>query len=257
MSGELREMSAERVGEWLPGMWAGYRASIVAAGYSAETADANVARNRAALTSGEGLTEGNHVFDVLVEGRPVGVVWIGRASGESESEYYVYDVEVDEAERGRGYGRVAMELVEAWVRAAGGTTPGRWPDGRGSTGGCRSLGDQRLHQAARRGRQGRFRDGLSAPRDVHGRGRGRSQSLRGGLGPHRAQRGWPLGVGQAAARSGIRRGAQGGVGQGAAWRVPRTGVSLDLIAKDLRESHVWPASQAGQGGVAWCEVGSA
>ncbi len=124
MSGELREMSAERLGEWLPGMWAGYRASIVAAGYSAETADANVARNRAALTSGEGLTEGNHVFDVLVEGRPVGVVWIGRASGESEGEYYVYDVEVDEAERGRGYGRVAMELVEAWVRAAGGTRIG-------------------------------------------------------------------------------------------------------------------------------------
>ncbi|HQU25955.1 MAG TPA: GNAT family N-acetyltransferase [Acidimicrobiales bacterium] len=126
MSGELREMSAERLGEWLPGMWVGYRASIVAAGYSEEAADANVARNRAALTSGEGLAEGNHVFDVLVEGRPVGVVWIARSSGGAGggAEYYVYDVEVDEAERGRGYGRLAMELVEAWVRAAGGSRIG-------------------------------------------------------------------------------------------------------------------------------------
>ncbi len=124
--GELREMGPERLAEWLPGMWQGYRDSIVAAGFSEEAAEANVARNRAALTSGEGLAEGNHVFDVLVAGRPVGVLWIGRPSGDGDGggEYYVYDVEVDEAERGRGYGRLAMELAEGWVRAAGGSRLG-------------------------------------------------------------------------------------------------------------------------------------
>ena len=74
----------------------------------------------------------------------------------------------------------AVSPIRNWmvgrVRAGGGTTPGRWPDGRGSTGGCRSLGDQRLHQAARRDRQGGFCDGLSAPRDLHG-GRRRRASL--------------------------------------------------------------------------------
>ncbi len=126
MAGELREMGPARLGEWLPGMWADYRASIVAAGYTEEAADANVARNRAALTSGDGLAPGNHVFDVLVDGRAVGVVWIGRPSGDGDGagEYYVYDVVVAEAERGRGHGRLAMELVEAWVRAAGGTRVG-------------------------------------------------------------------------------------------------------------------------------------
>ena len=126
MEGELREMGPERLAEWLPGMWADYRSSIVAAGFSEEAADANVARNRAGLASDEGLAEGNHVFDVLVGGRPVGVLWIGRPSGEGEveGEYYIYDVEVDEAERGRGYGRLAMELAEAWVRGAGGSRLG-------------------------------------------------------------------------------------------------------------------------------------
>ena len=124
MDAQLREMGPERLAEWLPGMWADYRSSIVEAGFSEEAADANVARNRAALTSGEGLAEGSHVFDVLVAGRPVGILWLGRPSGEGEGEYYVYDVEVDEAERGRGYGRLAMELAEAWVRAAGGSRIG-------------------------------------------------------------------------------------------------------------------------------------
>lgn len=124
MDAELREMGPGRLAEWLPGMWAGYRSSIVAAGFSEEAADANVARNRASLASGEGLAEGNHVFDVLVDGRPVGILWIGRPGGGGEGEYYIYNVEIDPAERRRGYGRLAMELAETWVRAAGGSSIG-------------------------------------------------------------------------------------------------------------------------------------
>ncbi len=126
MDAQLREMGPERLAEWLPGMWADYRSSIVEAGFSEEAADANVARNRASLASGEGLAEGNHVFDVVVDGRPVGILWIGRpgGEGEGEGEYYIYNVEIEAAERGRGYGRLAMELAEAWVRTAGGSRIG-------------------------------------------------------------------------------------------------------------------------------------
>lgn len=120
----IAEMPAGRLQEWLAAMWTSYREEIVAAGATPEEADANVARNRAALTSGDGLAEGQHVFQVLVEGTEVGVVWIGVRPGDPEGSYFVYNVEVGPAHRGRGYGRAAMSLAEEWVRAAGGTRIG-------------------------------------------------------------------------------------------------------------------------------------
>jgi ribosomal protein S18 acetylase RimI-like enzyme len=117
----LRPMTPQRLREWLPGMWADYRASIIAAGDSPEAADANVARNKALLTSGEGLVEGQHVFQVLLDGAEVGVLWIGRRSGEAPREYYIYDVVIREDRRGEGLGRAAMKLAAEWVRSQGGT----------------------------------------------------------------------------------------------------------------------------------------
>lgn len=125
MSGAvIAEMPTARLHEWLAAMWASYREDLVAAGATPEEADVNVARNQAALTSGEGLAEGQHVFQVLVDGAEVGVVWIGLRPGDPEGSYFVYNVEVGPEHRGRGYGRAAMSLAEEWVRAAGGTRIG-------------------------------------------------------------------------------------------------------------------------------------
>lgn len=120
-SAQLRPMTPDRLREWLPGMWAEYRASIIAAGDSPQAADANVARNKEFLTSGDALVEGQNVFQVLLDDDEVGVLWIGRRSGDAKGEYYIYDVVIREGRRGEGLGRAAMNLAADWVRAQGGT----------------------------------------------------------------------------------------------------------------------------------------
>ncbi|MCX5202400.1 GNAT family N-acetyltransferase [Streptomyces sp. NBC_00237] len=53
------------------------------------------------------------ISHLLCDGTPVGLLWLGRheiAPGERTA--FVYDVEVDEQHRGRGYGRALMTLAE-------------------------------------------------------------------------------------------------------------------------------------------------
>lgn len=52
------------------------------------------------------------------DGRDVGTIWAG-PHPHRPSAAYVYDVEIDEELRGRGYGRAAMLAVERIVRDAG------------------------------------------------------------------------------------------------------------------------------------------
>ena len=58
---------------------------------------------------------------VVVDGEAVGSLWMGRPFGGSESTWFVFYVEVDEAHRGKGFGRVAMQAAEDWTRAHGGS----------------------------------------------------------------------------------------------------------------------------------------
>lgn len=49
-------------------------------------------------------------------GRPVGMLWFAlRANAEA----YIYDIRIDEAERGKGYGRGTLRALEAVVRDLG------------------------------------------------------------------------------------------------------------------------------------------
>jgi ribosomal protein S18 acetylase RimI-like enzyme len=57
-------------------------------------------------------------------GTPVGFVWVGPNPLAAAGAWWVWDVEIDEAERGRGLGRAAMQLTEDYVRGQGGDTLG-------------------------------------------------------------------------------------------------------------------------------------
>jgi ribosomal protein S18 acetylase RimI-like enzyme len=62
---------------------------------------------------------GTWLMRVLDEsGEPVGVLWLG-PHREREGVVFVYDVEIDEAHRGRGLGRAAMLAAEQLVRESG------------------------------------------------------------------------------------------------------------------------------------------
>ena len=96
---------------------------VAQAGLTLEEAQAKAAADHAALFA-DGLdTDGQSVFALEDgDGVVVGSVWIGirpGVGGRGPGRAFVYAVEVDEARRGEGLGRRAMELVEAEARGRG------------------------------------------------------------------------------------------------------------------------------------------
>lgn len=82
---------------------------------SAADAEAKVARDIPAILPQGLATEGVRVWAVEADGRGVGTVFVGRRDGG----FWLYDITIDEAERGRGHGRAAMVALEAEARALG------------------------------------------------------------------------------------------------------------------------------------------
>jgi GNAT superfamily N-acetyltransferase len=58
------------------------------------------------------------------EAMAVGSLWIGPRTPERAEAYWVWDVEIDEGERGKGFGRAAMVLAEEAARDHGATELG-------------------------------------------------------------------------------------------------------------------------------------
>ncbi len=104
---------------WLSSMWVDYRDQLVDAGYRAEEAERNIARNRAELFVDGVPNESQHFFDVRDGVDRVGALWL--AAGEGGA-WFVYDVVVEADRRGRGYGRATMLAAEEYVRGQGGSS---------------------------------------------------------------------------------------------------------------------------------------
>ncbi|MFF9361215.1 GNAT family N-acetyltransferase [Streptomyces griseoluteus] len=85
-------------------------------------ADAHAkARRDHATVLPDGLATEGAWFGVLEhEGIPVGHVWLGHREGER----WIYDIQTDEARRGRGHGRALMLLAEARTITGGGRVLG-------------------------------------------------------------------------------------------------------------------------------------
>ena len=63
---------------------------------------------------------GQSVFVLAAGEEPVGSLWLGIPKSDEEPDLaWVYDIEVREAFRGRGYGRQAMLLAEQEARSRG------------------------------------------------------------------------------------------------------------------------------------------
>jgi ribosomal protein S18 acetylase RimI-like enzyme len=61
----------------------------------------------------QGLDTPNHWMFVLeVEGAPAGRLWLAEREIDGRRAMFIFDIHVDEAYRGRGFGRAAMQLVE-------------------------------------------------------------------------------------------------------------------------------------------------
>ena len=115
----LRPLREDEYEDWDAAHRAEYQHGLIAhVGMSPEDAAAKVERDVAGVLP-EGLaTRETRIWAVEESGRKVGSIFVGiRDAGA-----WLYDIRIDEAERGRGYGRAAMTAVEDEVRALGHAT---------------------------------------------------------------------------------------------------------------------------------------
>jgi GNAT superfamily N-acetyltransferase len=117
----LRPMTDAEFAEWLPRLTAEYAAEIEASGaMPTAAARAKAEQDNARFFHAGPSTPGQHVFMVLAGGTPVGRLWLGVPGPNPDPLMaWVFDIEIDPAYRGRGYGREAMLLAEEEARARG------------------------------------------------------------------------------------------------------------------------------------------
>ena len=99
---------------------AGYADDMVTHGQvpPAEAARKSKADHAALLPNGA-ASPGHAIFVVEAGGMPVGHLWIAERGSPERPTLFIYSIEIDEAHRGRGFGRQAMLLAEAEARARG------------------------------------------------------------------------------------------------------------------------------------------
>src|SRR5579863_1105140 len=116
----LESKTSDELASWLPPMKEHYVAERIKAGDSPEEAHRVLELQFGQLFPEGVLADGQHVMNIVAEDATVGTLWLGRPfSGDSRT-WYVFDIEIAEDSRGRGYGRAAMEAAETWTREHGG-----------------------------------------------------------------------------------------------------------------------------------------
>jgi len=118
-------MEHERMQSWLAASLSDYTQDRIKAGESREQAVATAKQSYATLFPDGNPAAGHHVFDVQNDdGVIVGFLWIGPQSEGPPEAWWVWDIAIEEDQRGKGYGRETMRLGEGEVLLRGGTDLG-------------------------------------------------------------------------------------------------------------------------------------
>ncbi|MFG3036536.1 GNAT family N-acetyltransferase [Streptomyces sp. NPDC048330] len=122
---EVRPMTEDEYGRWEARAKAGFAQSWIDRGVPEEQARTKAEDSHRRYLP-EGLaTPGVAIHVVVREGRPAGFLWTGRIELEpGRWAAFVYDIEVEEDQRGRGLGRALMLLAERVASEAGETRIG-------------------------------------------------------------------------------------------------------------------------------------
>lgn len=129
----LRPATQAEFDDWLPLQEAGYAELIIESGaMPPEGAREKARRDTERMFSAGLATPGQLVFRLIAGHNPVGWLWLAVPGPDDPAMAWVYNVQVDEACRGRGYGRQAMLLAEREARARGMTSIGLNVHGKNS-----------------------------------------------------------------------------------------------------------------------------
>ena len=117
-------MSDAEVDAYLERSRTDYVNDLVVSGMPDQAAAARAdAQHRQAFPDGR-LAPGHHVRAVIDDGRTIGYVWYGPEPDASDDRWWLWDIWVNESDRGRGVGREVLALVEDEVRRLHGTSLG-------------------------------------------------------------------------------------------------------------------------------------
>ena len=121
MSVQLRPMRDDELAAWLPQMGDSYaQAMIDDGGMTSEAARERSAADMEQLFPGGEPSTDQLVFVLEADGERVGELWLAEREDMSRRPcLFVYDVHVEEAHQGRGYGKAAMLLAEDEARRRG------------------------------------------------------------------------------------------------------------------------------------------
>ena len=122
----LRPMTSEEFDAWLPRQVAEYAEMIAASGaMPPEAAQAKAVADTVRVLPRGLASPGQLLFRVMAAGTAVGSLWLGVPGPDPDPRMaWVYDIQIDAAYRGHGYGRLAMRLAEDEVRSRGMTSLG-------------------------------------------------------------------------------------------------------------------------------------
>lgn len=113
-------MRDDELAAWLPRMRDSYADAIADdGGFPREGAEEKATADIERLFPGRAPSAEQLVFVLEANGEAVGELWLCEREDMGLRLLFVYDVHVDEAHRGRGYGKAAMLLAEEEARRRG------------------------------------------------------------------------------------------------------------------------------------------
>jgi ribosomal protein S18 acetylase RimI-like enzyme len=112
---QLRPIEDDEFVAWLPLLREDYARDLVR-DYGIST---DQARAKAVAEIDGHRPAGHSVFVIEVDSEPVGHLWLVERRDLGEPTLRVYDIDVDEPHRGRGYGKAAMAFAEEEARRRG------------------------------------------------------------------------------------------------------------------------------------------
>ncbi len=115
----LRRMTDAEITEFIVASRAGYIAQRVESGDDIAVAAREADEQSAAMFPDGQPGPGHALYRVEDDGEPVGSLWIGPASPDQPDSCWIWDIVIDEAHRGRGFGKAAMLLAEDEARSKG------------------------------------------------------------------------------------------------------------------------------------------
>jgi len=116
----LELMTEEQLIEFFPALWQSYKETLMENGMSESMAESNIDMNKQSLWPDGKLRDGNFFFNVISDQVRVGHLWIARQVSDPEA-LFIYDIEIGEPFRGKGFGRETMLSAEEFARGQGAT----------------------------------------------------------------------------------------------------------------------------------------